>query len=323
MKRREVIGAAMLAASTTWVTPISAQQFPTKPIRIVLGFPPGGSNDAFARLLGVKLAERLGQPVIIDTRPGASGIIASEHVAASAPDGHTLMLIATSHTANPSLYRLKYDTEKAFTPIAQLGAGAYMMVVPPGSPARNMKELIEQARANPGKLTMPHGGVGTFQHMVSAMLLSMTGMDVLLVPYKGGGPALTDIVGGNSHMSLNALAHYPVYVPSGKLRALGVTSRERVAAYPDLPAIAETVPGYEAESWWGIVGPAGMPRAVVDRLSNEITAACNSPEMLEMFRKEGGRPIKRTGADFGKYLSSEIAKWANVVKDGKIKVEPV
>ena len=207
--------------------------------------------------------------------------------------------------------------------IAQLGAGAYMMVVPPSSPARNMRELIEQARANPGKLTMPHGGVGTFQHMVSAMLLSMTGMDVLLVPYKGGGPALTDIVGGNSHMSLNALAHYPVYVPSGKLRVLGVTSRERVAAYPDLPAIAETVPGYEAESWWGIVGPAGMPRVVVDRLSNEITAACNSPEMLEMFKKEGGRPIKRTGADFGKYLSSEIAKWANVVKDGKIKVEPV
>ena len=297
-------------------------QFPTRPIRLVVGFPPGGSNDLIGRMVAAKLSERLGKQVVVDNRAGASGVVASEIVAAAPPDGHTLMVVSVAHTANPSLYKLKYDTEKAFTAIAQLGAGASVLVVHTSVAARSLKELIGLAHKEPGRLHMAHAGVGTYQHMSSSMLLGMARMDVVLVPFKGGGPATIDVLAGHSQLLIVSLVHISSHIRTGKVRAMGVSSAQRVESFPELPTIAEAgVPGYESDNWWGVVGPAGMATATVDRLIGEIVTVQGSRELIETLEKEGARPVKLTGADFAKRIGDDIAKWARVVKDGGIKLE--
>lgn len=299
-----------------------AQEFPSRPIRIVVGFAPGGSNDVIGRIVASKLTERLGKQVIVDNRPGASGVVASEIVAAAPPDGHTLMVVSIAHTANPSLFKLKYDTEKAFAPVAQLGAGSSVLVAHPSLPAASVKELIELARKMPGKLHMAFAGNGTYQHMASSSFLTMAGIDVVLVPFKGGGPALIDVVAGHSQLLIVSMIHVSSHIKAGKLKAFGVTSDKRNEHYPDLPTVAEAgLPGYESENWWGVVGPAGMPRPIVDKLAAEIAIVQDQRELRETLEKEGAWPIKRASAEFGKHLSAEIAKWAKVIKDGNIKMQ--
>lgn len=302
--------------------PALAQDFPTRPIRIIVGFPPGGSNDLLARMLATKMSERIGKQVVVDNRAGASGIVASEITAASPPDGHTLMLVSVAHTANPALRKLKYDTEKSFDPVAKLGSGPAFLVVHPSVQATSVKELVDFIKANPGKLNMAHAGPGTYQHMASSQFLSMASLDALLVPFKGGGPALIDVLSGNSHILLVQHATVASHIKSGKLRLLAVSSEKRIDTHPELPTVSESgVPGYTSENWWGIVGPAGLPKAIVDKLIAEMHIAQDTPEFKDVLEREGARAVKTSAAEFGRFLSAEIAKWAKVVKDGNITVD--
>ena len=300
----------------------AAQDYPARAVRVIVGFPAGGANDLIGRMVATKLSERLGKQFVVDNRAGAGGIVGTDLAAAAQPDGYTLLVVSIAHTANPSLYKLKYDTEKAFTPIAQLGAGTSVLAVHPDVPAKSVRELLDHVRANPGKLNMAHSGIGTFQHMSSSMLLSMAKLDMVLVPFKGGGPATIDVVGGHTQLAIFSVVQVTGHIKSGRLRALGIGSTRRIDSHPDLPTIAEAgVPGYDADNWWGVVGPAGMPQAVVGKLIAEITAVQDTRELQETLDREGARVVKRTGGDFGQMISDEITKWAKVVKDGKIQLE--
>ena len=301
--------------------PAVAQSFTGRPIRLVVGFAPGGVNDGIARILAAKLPERLGTQVVVENRAGASGVVASEGLATSPPDGHTLMVVSIAHTTNPSLYKLKYDTN-TFTPIAQIGAGSSAVVAYAGAPFKTLKEMIEVARKKPGEVKMAISGNGTFGHMAAVQLFSRANIDVLVVPYKGGGPAIIDVLAGRTEMIVAGMVNVGGHVSAGKLRVLAVTGTQREPTLPDVPTVAESgVPGYEAMNWWGIIGPPNMPKPVVDKLIAEITAVQDDKGLVEILEKESARVVKRTGADFGKLISDEVAKWAKVVKDGNIKVQ--
>ena len=316
------LGPHLLAVSLLLLPALSqavAQDFPSRPIRMIVGFSAGGGNDAVARIVAAKLTDRLGRQVVVENRAGASGIVASEMVAAAPPDGHTLMLVSIAHAANPSLYKLKYDTERAFTPVAQVAAGPSVLVAYPGIAARNLGELLDHARKSPASIHFAHSGIGTYAFMAAAQLLAMTNVDIVMVAYKGGGAAQIDVLAGHAQLTISSPVQMSSYVKSGRFRALGITSARRLDAYPDVPAIAETVPGYEADNWWGIVGPAGIPKEVVNRLTMELVAVQAADDLQKVLESEGARAVKRTGAEFGTYISSEIAKWAAVAKHAKIK----
>lgn len=319
------LGAALVMASL--VQPGRAQtggasDYPSRPVRIVVGFSAGGSNDLLARMVATKLSERLGKQFVVDNRPGAGGIVGSEVVANSPPDGYTLMVMSIAHTANPFLYKLKYDTVKAFVPVAQLGTGVSVLAVNPTLPAKTVKELVAHAKANPGKLQMANAGIGTFQHMAASQLQTLAGIDVVQVPFKGGGPATIDVVAGHTHMAIFTVVQVSGHMKAGKLRALAVGSLKRTAAFPDLPTIDESgVKGYEADNWWGVVGPAGIPQPIVAKLASEIAAVQDLPDFKATLAREGAEPVKRGGAEFGKFLDREMAKWSKVIKDGNIKLQ--
>ncbi len=319
------LGAALVMASL--VQPGRAQtggaaDYPNRPVRIVVGFSAGGSNDLLARMVATKLSERLGKQFVVDNRPGAGGIVGSEVVANSPADGHTLMVMSIAHTANPFLYKLKYDTVKAFVPVAQLGTGVSVLAVNPTLPAKTVKELVAHAKANPGKLQMANAGIGTFQHMAASQLQTLAGIDVVQVPFKGGGPATIDVVAGHTHMAIFTVVQVSGHMKAGKLRALAVGSLKRTAAFPDLPTIDESgVKGYEADNWWGVVGPAGIPQPIVAKLASEIAAVQDLPDFKATLAREGAEPVKRGAAEFGKFLDREMAKWSKVIKDGNIKLQ--
>jgi tripartite-type tricarboxylate transporter receptor subunit TctC len=327
--RRQKSTASRWAAMilTSLVQPAHAQsssvtEYPARPVRVVVGFSPGGSNDLIGRMVATKLSERLGKQFVVDNRAGAGGVVGSEIVANAPADGHTLMVISIAHTANPFLYKLKYETEKAFVPIAQLGTGLSVLAVHPSVPAKTVKELLDYARANPGKLHLAHAGIGSFQHMVSSQLQSLAGIDIVQVPYKGGGPATIDVVAGHAQMAIFTVVQVSGHMRSGKLRALAVGSLQRHPSLPDLPTIAEGgLPGYEADNWWGMVGPAGIPKPIVDKLGAEIAAIQDLDEFKQTLEKEGAYPTKRGPTDFSLFLSRQMTKWAKVIKDGNIKPE--
>ena len=299
-----------------------AQDYPTKTIRLIIPFPPGGSNDVVGRMVATKLSERLGKPIIVDNRSGAGGVVGTEAAANAPPDGYTLVVVAISHAVNPWLYKLKFDAEKSFTPIGLIGAGASVLAVHPELPVKSVKDLLDYAAKNPGKLNMAHAGIGSFQHLSSSLLLMLTGLDMVLVPFKGGGPAMIDVMGGHSHVVMGSLVQATGHIKGGKLRALGVGSAKRLGGFPEWPTVAEAgVPGFDADNWWGIMGPAGMPKPIVDKLIAEMSAVQDSPELRETFAREGAEIVKRTGADFGKFIGSELVKWEKVVKAGNIKAE--
>ena len=314
---------ATTALAASLVQPAQAQtDYPTKPIRLIIPFPPGGSNDVVGRMVATKLSEHLGKQIVIDNRAGAGGVVGTEVAANAAPDGYTLVVVAISHAVNPWLYKLKFDAEKSFTPIAQLAAGASVLAVNPGLPINSVKDLLDHARANPGKLNMAHAGVGSFQHLSSSLLLQLTGVNMVLVPFKGGSPAMIDVIGGHSHVVMGSLVQATGHISGGKLRALGVGSAKRLTGFPQWPTVAEAgVPGYDADNWWGIMGPAGLPKPVVDRLIAGISAVQDQPDIRATFTKEGAEIVKRSGADFAKFVSAELVKWEKVVKAGNIKAE--
>lgn len=296
--------------------------YPTKPVRIIVPFPPGGSNDIIARLIAARLTERFGKQVIVENRPGAGTVIGVELVAKSDPDGYTLLLSGSAFTINPALYKLPYDPAKAFAPIAKLGAGPALLTVHPSVPANSVRELITLLKKNPGKMICASVGIGTFNHLGAELFKLMAGVDFKIVQFKGGSPATTDQLGGHSQLMFGSLMQVLAHVKSGKLRGLGTGGLKRSAALPDVPTISEAgVPGYESSIWWGVHAPAGTPPAILDRLQKELSEIVNAPEMHKIFQDQGAEVDYLAPVEFNKFVAAEITKWGRVVKEANIKVE--
>ena len=282
----------------------AAQTYPSKAVRLIIPFPPGGSNDIVGRFIATKLTERLGKQVVADNRGGAGGVLGSEAAAKSEPDGHTLLIISSAYAINTSLYKLPYDPAKAFAPIAKLGTGPNVFAVYPGVPVNSVKEFIALAKEKPGQLNFAAAGVGSFQHLGSELFKSLTGVDVGIVQFKGGGPAMIDVMGGHTHAALGSLIQFMPHIKSGKVKALGTGGAKRSVSLPDVPTIAEAgVPGYEANNWWGILAPAGTPRPIIDRLNKEISAILSSAETQKVFGDQGAEVDKLGPAEFGPYIT--------------------
>jgi tripartite-type tricarboxylate transporter receptor subunit TctC len=301
----------------------AAQPYPSRPVRLIIPFPPGGSNDIVGRMAAAQLGERLGQPVIVDNRTGAGGTIGTEAAAKSAPDGYTLLLISTAYTFNTSIYRkLPYDPVGSFLPVAILGTGPAVLVVHPVLPVHSVGDLIALAKQKPGELNWAAAGVGSFQHLASALFKQQAGIDVVHVQYKGGGPAMMDLIAGHADVSMGSLIQMLPHVRSGKLRALGTTGAKRSPVLPDVPTIAEAgVPGHEATNWWGIIAPAGIPSAIIERLHAELSIVVTSAETKKRFAAEGAEAVSMSPDEFGRFIQAETAKWARVVKEAGIRAE--
>ncbi len=300
----------------------AAENYPTRPIRMIVPFPPGGSNDIVGRVIGQQLGERLGKPVVIDNRGGAGGLIGTETAVNAQPDGYTLLIISVAYAYNPSIYKLPYDPVKSIAPVAQLGTGPNVLAVHPSVAAKTTKELIALAKSKPGQLNYASAGIGSFQHMSSEMFRIMAGLDIVHIPYKGGGPAMLAVIGGQAQVSIGSLLQTLPHIRSGKLRALGTGGLKRSPALPDVPTVAEGgVPGYEANNWWGIVAPAATPAAIVKRINDEVATILAAPETQKWFLGEGGEAVSRTPEEFRKWILSEMAKWGKVVKQAGIKAE--
>ena len=316
--------ALAFAALASIAMPAQAQTYPTKPIRLVVPFPAGGTTDILARAVAQKLSETLGQQVIVDNRPGAGGNIGSELVARSAPDGYTLLMgTVGTHAINVSLYpKLPYDPVKDFTPIVLMAGVPNVLVVNPSLPARSVSELIAYAKANPGKLNFASSGSGTSIHLSGELFKVLTGVQMTHVPYKGSAPALTDLVGGQVQLMFDNLPSSLAFIKAGKLRALAVTSKTRAAALPDVPTMVEAgVPDFEASSWFGILAPAGTPRDIVVRINAEVAKWLATPDAREKLAGQGAIAAGGAPEDFARHIASETAKWARVVKASGAKVE--
>ena len=301
----------------------AAQDYPTKPIRLIIPCPPGGSNDVVGRVFATKLAERLGKQVIVDNRgAGAGGIVGTEVAHGAPPDGYTILIISLAHAVNPWLYKLPYDPIKGFTPIAMLGSGPVVLVVNPELPVKSVKELVDLAKQQPGKLQYASAGIGSFQHLSGELFKLTAGTNILHVPFKGGGPAMIDVIGGHTKVMFSSLVQTTPHIKSGKLRALGVGGTTRNPVLPDIPTIAEAgVPTYESVNWWGLVAPAGTPPAIVEKLHREIAAVQDNPEVQQQFANEGASVVKMSTAEFSQHMVKEMNKWERVVKEGGIKAE--
>jgi tripartite-type tricarboxylate transporter receptor subunit TctC len=300
----------------------AADTYPTKPVRLIINFAPGGSTDAIGRLIGIKLSERLGKSVVTENRAGAGGILGAEVVAKSAPDGYTLLFSSSAISINPLLFKVPYDPVKSFVPIAKLGDGPSALVVHPSVPANSVKELIALAKKQPGKLVAPAAGGGSFIHLSTELFKMMAGLDFKIVQFKGGGPAVIDIMGGHSQLFLGSLSQSLPHIKSGKLRALGYGGANRTKLMPELPTISEAgVPGYESAIWWGLYAPAGTPKAIVDRLYKELDAIMKTEETQKTFEAQGADPEFVGSTAFVKFMENETAKWGKVIKEGNIKGE--
>jgi tripartite-type tricarboxylate transporter receptor subunit TctC len=299
-----------------------AQTYPAKPVRLIIPFPPGGSNDVVGRVVAAQLGERLGQGVVIDNRGGGGGTIGVNAAAKSPADGYTLLFVSVGFPVSIALGQLPLESLQWFVPVAAVGTGPSLLVVPPALPVNSVQELIALAKKKPGELNAAAAGVGSFQHLATELFRLQAGINIVIVQYKGGGPALTDTIAGQVQMNIGSAVQNVPHVRNGKLRALGVGGPHRLAALPDVPTFAEAgLPGAEATNWWGIVAPAGTPAAVVQRLQSEIGAIVDSPETKKRFELEGADVLHMTSAEFGQHIAAETAKWTRVVKQAGIKAE--
>jgi tripartite-type tricarboxylate transporter receptor subunit TctC len=301
----------------------AAKDYPNKPVRLIIPFPPGGSNDVVGRLIATHLSEKLGKQVVVDNRGAGAGGVAGSEVASHAPhDGYTLLIISLAHAVNPWLYKLPYDPIKSFIPIAILASGPNVLVVNPGLPVNSVGELLAMAKEKPGQLQYASAGVGSFQHLGGELFKLMAGVNILHVPFKGGGPAMIDVIGGHTKVMFSSLVQTTPHIKSGKLRALGTGGSARNPVLPDVPTIAEVgVPGYESVNWWGVVAPAGTDPAIVEKLHKAITAVQDSDEVKKHFATEGAQAVQMSSAEFGTFIEKEMHKWERVVKEGGIKAE--
>ncbi len=300
----------------------AAENYPNRPVRMIVPYTPGGNTDVIARLIARGLTQNLGQQFVVDNRPGGNTLIGTELVARAPADGYTIMLTTLTFTVVPSLYRkLPFDVVKDYTPITLAVTLPNVLVIYPGIPARTMKEFIDYAKANPDKLSYASTGSGTSPHLSMELLKSMAQIDLAHVPYKGGAPALTDLIGGQVIAQFIGLPVAVPHIASGKLRALAVTSRKRATAAPTIPTVGETFPGYEMDPWFGMLGPAGMPQDVAMKLQREVARILFAPEMKDHLNSLGAEPAATKPAEFAAHIKTEIARYAQVVKIAGLKVE--
>ncbi|QBK06583.1 tripartite tricarboxylate transporter substrate binding protein [Hylemonella gracilis] len=301
-----------------------AQAWPTSPIKLVVTFPPGGSSDAAARIVAPKLSERLGQPVVVDNKPGAGGGVGLGIVAKAAPDGYTIVLASAGGlTANPSLYKtLSYDPQRDFVPVTGFGASPFVLVAGTELPAKTVKDVIELAKKEPGKLTYASGGNGTAMHLSGELLKSMGGVDITHVPYKGSGPAVLAAMGNETSLAIADITTIKPQIQSGRLKVIGVMDKKRSALAPDMPTLAESgLPGFESSGWFAILAPAKTPAAVVKRLNTELVAVLRSADVRERFSAAGLEPMPSTPEELTAFMKSETVKWAKVIKDSGAKID--
>jgi tripartite-type tricarboxylate transporter receptor subunit TctC len=322
MRLTRLAAAVLLFVFSGNVPPLHAA-WPEKPLRIIVPFAPGGSADILARTISSKLHPALGQPVLVDNRPGAAGNIGSEIVAKSKPDGYTLLVgLMNTHVVNPALYKnMPFDGVEDFTPVAMLAAVISTMAIHPSVPAKNVKEFIAVAKSHPGDIAYASAGTGSSTHLNAAVFEKMAGIRMLHVPYKGGAPAVLNTMTGQTQMIITAATQTLPHARTGRLRLLGVTRAKRVAMLPDVPAIAETLPGYEAVVWFGAFAPAGLPKDITTRLNTEINKLMSAPDTRSMMEKMGVEVITITPEEFQKKLREEAAHWASVVRKYGIKAE--
>jgi tripartite-type tricarboxylate transporter receptor subunit TctC len=313
------ITAAMLASGGM----ASAQStFPTKPVHIFVPYAAGGGVDILTRTLGDVVSRQWGQTVVVENRPGAGGVVASQALVQSPPDGYTLIMVASGHATNPFLYpKMPYDTFKDFTPISLLASSPNILLVRKDSPFRNLADVIAEAKAKPGNLSIAHAGTGTSTHLAVELLKSLARIDLNAIPYKGGAPAINDLLGGQIPLSFNNGPESVGQLQAGTVRALGVTTAKRAAFLPDVPSIGETVPGYDTEVWWGLLGPGGMPRDVVEKLSHDFVAALNTDAVKERLSKLGAEPIGSSAQAFDKKIHDDYGKWGPIIQAAGIKAE--
>jgi len=299
-----------------------AQPYPSKPVRLIIPFPPGGSNDVVGRVIATQLSERLGQTVLVDNRGGAGGTIGINAAAKSAADGYTVLLISVGYPLSIALGWMPPESLQWFVPVASLGTGPSLLVVPAALPVKSLQELVALARSKPGALNAASAGAGSFQHLATELFRMQAGIDIVIVQYKGGGPALTDVIAGQVQMNVGSVVQNLPHVRSGRLRALGIGGASRISVLPDVPTFAEAgVQGAEANNWWGIVAPAGTPAPVLSRLRQEIAAILDAADTRKRFELEGAEVLRMSPARFGELIDAETAKWTRVVKDAKIKAE--
>jgi tripartite-type tricarboxylate transporter receptor subunit TctC len=322
MEMKPIFGAALFLFACLITGPAQAQQYPTKPIRLIVPFAPGGGSDLIGRLIAQKLTERLGQQVIVENKPGAGGNLGAEQAIKAPADGYTLLLIAGSYTVNPSLYKLSWDSVNDISPVIQLSQGPFLVAVHPSVPAKTLKEFIELAKKQPDRFSYGTAGSGSITHLASELFLDMAKIKAVHVPYKGTGPALNDSIAGNVQLIFGSVSTSLQHVKSGRLRALAVTTAKRIPAAPEVPTVAEAgVPGYEVVLWHGLVAPKGVPKAIVDKLNAAANDALKAKDTADLLASDGVSPAGGTPEQFQATIKTDIERWRKVVQQANVKVE--
>ena len=317
-----LIALSLLGLAAVAQQALAADPYPTRPIKWIVPYPPAGTTDVLARIIAQWLSEKLGQSVIVENKPGAGNNLGTEAALTAPPDGYTMLLVNPAHGINATLYKnLNFNFIRDVAPVAGLIRTPNVMEVTPSLPVKTVAEFIAYCKANPGKINMASSGSGTSVHLSGELFKSMTGCDMLHVPYKGAGPALVDLMGGQVHVLFDNLPSSIGHIKNGKLRALAVTSQEREPSLAGVPTVGETVPGYEATAWFGIGMPKNTPREFIDKINAEVNRALADPKMRERLAELGGKPIAGTPEDFGKVIAAETAKWEKVVISSGAKVE--
>ena len=318
MKKAIAVALGLLAAACAW-----AEDWPTKPVRFIVPYPPGGGTDVIARILQQPLSEGLGQQVVIENRGGAGGALGTEAVAKAAPDGYTLLFTLSSHTINPLLYKLDYDVEHDFAPVSLIVSVPQLIAAYPGAPIQSMTDVVKLAKAQPGRLAFASVGNGTPSHIAGELLKLRASIDLVHVPYKGGGPALADTLGGQVPLLIVSMPAAMSHVRAGKLRALAVTTAKRSPGAPEIPTVAEVlkIPDYEVDSWYAMFAPAKTPAPVIARMNKEIVHAIKLPAVRQKLVEQGGDPVGSTPEALDRVVKAELRKWAEVIRDAHIKVD--
>jgi tripartite-type tricarboxylate transporter receptor subunit TctC len=314
-------GLALLLALAALCGPAGAQDYPTRAIRLIIPFPPGGSNDVVGRIIANQLGQKLGKQVFVDNRGGAGGVVGTDLAAKAAPDGYTLLVVSIAHAVDPWIYKEPFDPVKDFALVGILATGTNVLTVNPKVPVHSVKELIDLAKAKPGVLNYASAGIGSFQHLSGELFKLTAGVNIQHVPYKGGGPAMLAVIADEDQVMFSSIVQTVPSIQSGSLRALATGGQQRSPILPELPTIAEAVPGYVATNWWGIVAPAGTPAPIVAKLHDTIAGLLDSPTTKKYLDNEGAAPVHMSSAEFGSFIAAEIAKWGPVVQKAGMKAQ--
>jgi tripartite-type tricarboxylate transporter receptor subunit TctC len=312
----------VLSASAIFVSPARAEDYPSRPIRLIIPFPPGGSNDVVGRIVANQLGQKLGQTVFVDNRAGAGGVVGTDVAAKAAPDGYTLLIISIAHAVDPFIYKEPYDPIKDFAPVAILASGTNVLTVNPSVPVRSVKELVDLAKSKPGFLNYASAGIGSFQNLSGELFKLLAGVDIVHVPYKGGGPSMLAVIAGEAQVMFSSIVQTVPNIQAGRLQALATGGAKRSSILPDLPTIAEAgVPDYVASDWWGILVPAGTPTPIVDKLHSAIEEVLRSADTMKNLDQQGATPMHMSTAEFAAYIKEEMTKWGPVVQKAGMKPE--